>query len=202
MSAANPTTEESAGEATFAELRESYRTTNREFQLTKICNHIPRLGPEARDRDGQPTGTDLQASLLPGQGGIPGRIYLQVPVALCRQAELKQWKRLPDAARYTITGPDGSIDCELMYQGEPIPGAASTAGLRDLYIDSSIWHTTGHDKPPAPQPIDYTRPGFETAPADTDETVPKRDFDAIMKTQAGLIARLDELESAATEPKE
>lgn len=111
-------------------------------------NHVPKLGPH---RDG-----DQRASLLPKRGGIPGLEYAQIPVLLKKQAENDGWLSIHGAATYTIFGPKGTVDCELLARGAIIRGIDAESGSRVCHIDQSVWEVTGLDPktgwPPVPEP--------------------------------------------------
>jgi hypothetical protein len=126
-------------------------------------DHIPKLGPAYEG--------DIRGSLLPRRGGITGYTYLYCPLTKKRAAELDGWKPLQNAATFTIVGPLGHIDVELMAQGTPIRGIKSSSNVRECFIDTLIWETTGLDKktgfepgylpeetlisePPGPTPVD------------------------------------------------
>lgn len=95
-------------------------------------DHIPKLGPH---RPG-----DRQGSLLPLEGGRAGLVYLQVPVGYARQAEAAGWKPMANSVRYTIVGPKGTIDMELMATGVEIPGIPAS-GVKCACLQAVLIHT-------------------------------------------------------------
>lgn len=115
-------------------------------------DHIPKLGPAKRG--------DKRASLLPRYGGWPGYTYAQWPVARQKEAQSRGWFPIYGAAIYTITGPEGSIDCVLLLKGLRIHGLSPDSGLRVCKIHKDIPAATGHD---------YVT-GFPKAHSPTEET--------------------------------
>lgn len=81
-------------------------------------DHIPKLGPAKPG--------DRRGSLLPQEGGRAGLTYLQAPLRYARQLEAAGWFPMFDACRYTIIGPKGHIDMELMAQGREIRGVPAS----------------------------------------------------------------------------
>jgi len=124
-------------------------------------NVIPQLGP-AHENDPIP-------SLLPKYGGRPGVEYM-----LCPIAQLATVTRDPDVLWspvdgfqeiWTIQGPGGSIDVQLLAAGIPIEGADQTGNKRRFTVHPDIPKATGLSKhyglvpvepelasPPIPEP--------------------------------------------------
>jgi hypothetical protein len=108
---------------------------------------------------------DKRGSLLPKYGGHPGLVYAQIPLAYARDAEAARppWLPMYDARRYTIIGPKGSIDMELMAQGRAIRGLPPSACKRQcLWPKRLICEVTGLDPatgfPPTEVPTNVQEP--------------------------------------------
>ena len=95
----------------------------------------------------------------------------QIPVAKARKAELYGWQRLFDSVRYTIAGPHGAIDMELMAKGRIIPGLAPNANVRRCFIDPEVWAVTGLDPKTGFAPKAPKTPKADPAP--TPKPAPK-----------------------------
>lgn len=85
--------------------------------------------------------------LLPEYAGWPGFYYAQVPTHLARLAQDAGWRRLNDDKVYTIVGPDGRADMQLLVQGSVVPGQSPHCGERLCKIDKSVAVLTGHTIP-------------------------------------------------------
>jgi hypothetical protein len=102
-------------------MSESTLTSNRPFVYYRI--------PQLRE-------------LMPKTGGLPGVTYLQCAVINLRKAQDDQWKRVVNSSTYTIVGPEGEIDCELLCKGRPIPGGDVFSGRRSCEVDTLIEEIT------------------------------------------------------------
>jgi hypothetical protein len=102
-----------------------------------VYDHIPRLGPHRP--------TDTRGSLLPDGGGLPGLTYYQVPVGLKKLAQNDGWLEIVGCKTYTIVGPSGTIDCELLAKGAIIKGLDPMSSARPCLTDELIFEVTGLD---------------------------------------------------------
>lgn len=85
--------------------------------------------------------------LLPSNGGLPGVEYAIVATSNMRKAQDEGWERLAGNQKiFTVTGPQGEVDCELFGRGKPIKGADAQAGRRRCYVDGSVRDRTGHGR--------------------------------------------------------
>jgi hypothetical protein len=85
--------------------------------------------------------------LMPTTAGIPGVEYAQVATTNIRMAQDLGWGRICGNQKvYTITGPKGSVDCELYCKGTPIIGEDHKAGRRVCMVDKDIRAKTGLDR--------------------------------------------------------
>jgi len=104
-------------------------------------NVIPKLGPA---NDG-----DIIPSLLPRYGGLPGVTYLMCPVSYIatakRDAEWK-WGPVHGMDTYTIEGPEGSVDVELLSADAPVIGSDQVSSLCVFKIHEDIPLKTGLSK--------------------------------------------------------
>jgi hypothetical protein len=131
-------------------------------------DHIPKLGPAKPG--------DRRGSLLPQEGGRPGLTYAQVPLRHVRQLEAADppWFPMFDTCRYTIVGPKGSIDMELMAQGSIISGVPASAvkcpcfaPITLICAETGLEPGTGF--PPLNQPLTEEAPDAqEPQPQETD----------------------------------
>ena len=85
--------------------------------------------------------------LLPSTAGIPGIQYAQICVNNMKRAQNDGWKRIQGAKIYTVLGPDGRADMELLAQGKVISGQAYDSGARRCWIDPNVYTLTGHSNP-------------------------------------------------------
>jgi hypothetical protein len=88
--------------------------------------------------------------LLPKTAGLPGVIYAQVCTHHARRAQDEGWLRVVGTMVYTIQGPEGCADMELLARGKPIPGAGHLSGARQCLIDTEVYRLTGFPDPDAP----------------------------------------------------
>lgn len=100
-----------------------------------IFNHIPKLGPQMV--------ADDHTSLLPLYGGIQGFTYYQCPLHYRRAAQDDGWLAIHGNKIYTIRGPKGQIDCELLARGARIFSSDSMASRRKMVIHPDIGGVTG-----------------------------------------------------------
>jgi hypothetical protein len=118
-------------------------------QRPRVYDHIPQLW-----------------ELMPNTRGLPGVEYAQCATANTRPAHDKGWeKTLGPGGRpllpYTIEGPRGSVDCELLSTGEPIRGQDATSGARMCWVDNIVYEVTGFPNP-ALEGSPITEPGEDT----------------------------------------
>lgn len=85
--------------------------------------------------------------LLPEYRGRPGFYYAQIPTGMLRAAQDAGWDRLERTAIYSIIGPKGQVDMELVVRGRPIPGQSPDAGARLCMISRSVEEITGLEIP-------------------------------------------------------
>ena len=98
--------------------------------------------------------------LMPTTGGIPGVTYLQVTVSNQRTAQDDGWGNISGGSRiYTIIGPKGPADMQLMCKGKPIPGGDTNSGSRKCMVDANVEGITGLFVNPPEEP-----PEVEEAP--------------------------------------
>ena len=95
--------------------------------------------------------------LIPSTGGNPGIIYAQIWVGSMKRAQNEGWKRIQGAKVYTILGPDGRADMELLARGKAILGQDTSSGARRCYIDTEVYKLTGHTEPKKENPSGSTR---------------------------------------------
>lgn len=101
--------------------------------------------------------------LMPTTAGIPGVEYAQVCVHNIRLAQDLGWGRISGNQKvYTITGPTGSVDCELYCKGKPISGECPQGGRRVCSIDKEIVKLTGVRNGPPPEREPADQPEVET----------------------------------------
>ncbi len=96
-----------------------------------IYNHVPSLW-----------------EALPATGGQPGVKYLHCNVTNLVRARNEDWGRTYGAdgqvtSTYEIVGPKGTVACELLSKGNPIPGQSPHSGKRECEVDMSIYHLSG-----------------------------------------------------------
>jgi len=96
---------------------------------------IPKLGP---GKEG-----DMYPSLLPIYGGQPGLEYLQCPVTNQKEWQSAGWKSVRNTHVYTIKGPLGSVDCQLLVIGERLHTSDHQSNKRVLWLDPEIERITG-----------------------------------------------------------
>ncbi len=141
---------------------------------TTFYNVIPKIGP--------PLPGDIIPSLMKS-GGRPGITYLLCPLSYKRKARQDkewQWSPIEGLDTYTIIGPSGEIDVELMGADEPIPGSDQTSNLREMLIHEDIPRITGLNRDvgfhlpdleettetaPEPEPKPKARPTLEDVEA-------------------------------------
>tara|TARA_Y100000590_G_scaffold413_1_gene607 strand:+ start:5162 stop:5530 length:369 start_codon:yes stop_codon:yes gene_type:complete len=86
--------------------------------------------------------------LLPSTAGVPGVQYAQISAKNLRRAQDEGWLKISGKQKiYTISGPKGTVDCELYAKGKPIPGQGSQSGARICYVDSEVYKGTGFKNP-------------------------------------------------------
>lgn len=117
--------------------------TEGDFAPTELSNswlfdHIPKLGPQ---REG-----DVNESLLPKEGGLPGYRYKIFPVKHLREAQDDSWSKCYGTKIFTIEGHIGRVDCELLMRGEKIYGADQVSNIRSLEVHPDIARETGLNK--------------------------------------------------------
>lgn len=95
--------------------------------------------------------------ILTQTGGVPGYSYAMVLTENAGEAWRRGWQRVQGQPVYTFMGPKGQADFELWCFGEPIQGATSASGARQLLADPDIASRTG-----------LVIPGTEEAEATTD----------------------------------
>lgn len=82
--------------------------------------------------------------LMPKTGGLPGVTYAQVCVQHLRAAQDDGWSKLSGGSKtYTIIGPKGEADMELVAKGDPIPGSDVYSGRRMCVVDKTVAKLTG-----------------------------------------------------------
>ncbi len=81
--------------------------------------------------------------LLPECRGRPGFVYAQITNQNIRRAQDEGWKKVEGSVVYTIIGPKGEVDMELMVRGGLIPGQSHDAGARLLVVDETVEKVTG-----------------------------------------------------------
>jgi hypothetical protein len=112
-------------------------------------NHIPQL-----------------KKLMPQNGGRPGVTYLQCCIHNLRKAqdmtekEGGPWGFISGGSKvYTIVGPRGAADMQLMCKGEPIPGGDPKSGVCECFVDGDVEELTGlrvnRLEEPEPKPRAY-----------------------------------------------
>jgi hypothetical protein len=82
--------------------------------------------------------------LMPTTGGVPGVTYLQCTVENRRIAQDDGF--FNDTATteiYTIVGPNGTADMDLLCRGKPIPGGCTKSGARKCMVDARVEELTG-----------------------------------------------------------
>ena len=142
-------------------------------------NVIPKLGPMS-----QHPGEAELPSLLPHKGGLPGLVYFQIPSRLRRLAQDEGWKSTSGTKLYSIIGPRGEIDCELVCKGRIIPGCDTLDNKRAMQVHNDIFEETGLSA--------------ETGlPEEFSEEVPEEPLE-----DAPVIVCKDQLEEEPAEPPE
>jgi len=125
-----------------------------------FINVIPKLGPHKVN--------DPHPSLLPLWGGQSGLIYLQCPVTYKKAAQDDpeyHWEPIRDTRTYTIRGPHGEVDCELLCSGTMLRGSDHMSNVRECFIHKDIWEDTGLDKETGFPPVTEKRMATEPVPA-------------------------------------
>ena len=125
-------------------------------------NIIPKLGPSLR--------TDKHPSLLPIQGGRPGFVYYQCPISYLKLAQddpQYRWSPVVNTSVYTIRGPKGQLDLQLLASGAPIRGSDHQSNQRILLLHPDVWEVTGLDPetgfPPAVDPKEAPEAATQTS---------------------------------------
>ena len=91
-----------------------------------VYDHIPQL-----------------SELLPQFRGRPGFVYAQVTNQNLRRAQDESWRKVEGTVIYTIIGPKGEADMELMVRGGLIPGQSPDSGARLCVVDQTVEELTG-----------------------------------------------------------
>ena len=103
--------------------------------------------------------------LLTKQAGRPGLEYMQCTVVQKRRAQDEGWLPVENTAVYTIVGPKGAVDMELLARGKITPGQPHNSGARLCFCDKSVELLTGlwvnpnqHTTPPKEEKKDAEKP--------------------------------------------
>lgn len=103
-----------------------------------VINHMPQLGG--------PGAAKNRVSLMPKTGGQVGVTYAIVPASKVKNAHDIGWRRPPRGAKpFTIRGPIGAVNCEVVQYGDPIPGIPTSSCRAYLLVDRAVWDKTGLD---------------------------------------------------------
>jgi hypothetical protein len=110
--------------------------------------------------------------LLPTTAGVPGVTYLQCCIQNQRKAQDTGWGAISGGSRvYTIQGPKGLADMQLLCKGKPIPGGDIKSGARKCMVDAEVETLTG---------LWVNGPPEEVTPTPEPEpTKPKADLKAV-----------------------
>ena len=135
-----------------------------------VIDHMPQLGGPGASRQ--------RVSLMPKTGGVVGITYAIVPASKVKNAHDLGWRRPPRGAKpFTIRGPMGAVNCEVIQYGDPIPGISTNSCRPYLMVDNAVWEETGLDqntgfaREAAPEPV-TPQPSAPPQPQQPPQSVP------------------------------